>query len=435
MKYAKSRKHSTTTIHPDPTLWKHQPDPVIIEQCHMIAEYPLIAKSFAPKDEDINYTDIQKFKELFIGYDDAVWNYLDQRSPEHLQLYYLVDARVKNRDDMSDDFKQLIQFFYEVQCALTEFYVLVGRYQYQFRKTMLTLLQEDSKKAFKPYLHDDMKKKSGSKAAYTTENAELLGSVYELYVRVGSGLKVMWEYTFSPEKSVLRQDVEVFWLLGGYIFEAYDLHYKALELKTKSIYKDEYLQQDDCYMTILEQLDILFTSASGEFTRELAEGGATQVELDKILKVHAEKSAELKALYEQGYPRMDRLGGNAVIKLTSNLLNPRLFPDHIFSYEISLYTNSGLTNVGVMKNLVAELIAFGGIYNQARDCVVYPLVLEVPPNLDPYKLTNYLHDQFNEYTRAFLHTLMVNYPYIYFFDQEYALENQLKVRMDAVAYS
>ena len=70
MKYAKYRSHDKNTILPDPSLWRHKPESVIIEICNSIAEYPHLVKSFAPKNQDIdeNYIEYLPLPEFISKY-------------------------------------------------------------------------------------------------------------------------------------------------------------------------------------------------------------------------------------------------------------------------------------------------------------------------------------------------------------------------------
>ena len=423
MKYAKYRSHDKNTILPDPSLWRHKPESVIIEICNSIAEYPHLVKSFAPKNQDIDYAKIKKYKELFDIYDDALAEYMDEGSS--LYLCKLIDERVKNRDVMSDEFKQLIQYFYEVQCALTEFYVYINRFHFQFRKTMLPLLSESIKMAIKPYLDDEFKKNTGSNQLYTQQNAELVGMVYEQYLRLGYGLKFMYQYAFSDENTIITQDIEMLWLLCGYMHANYDHQINSMKNSVIDEYKEETTQKDLLFVDILEQFILALTYVGGSYKYETEGGYANECTIENFFKVHDEETQNLKDLFEQGYSALSELNGNAVIKLTSDILNPFLIPDHFYSFELSLFSNGQN-----MENLVPEFILFGGIYNNSLDCISYPLVFDAPLDLEPIELSNLLNDQFTEFMRSITHMIMVNYPYVYFENNQVAYENQFKRRID-----
>lgn len=422
MKYAKNKHFHKDTIHPDPTLWKHKPDPVLIERCLAITDYPHISKRFSHKNDVINYDEIAKYTKLFRSYDEVILEgYLNEGSP--LFLPTIVDSRLVNQDRITDEYTTFTQYLYEVQCALTEFYVYVNQFQFQFRKTMLPLIDKESMENIRPYMEAELKKSYGNDHAYTLENACKLALVYNLYLRLSYGLKLSFQYLLSSEHVELSKDIEVVWLMCGYKNQLHSHYYKLLSMT--SIHQFSEYEERKCklFPDITDDIFQALNSIGGSYIQHDIDGVSTEFKLNNLFEPCQKYQDEMMHTFtEQQFPS-HLLGSNAILQLTSDFPNPMLVENDIYSFELSVFSY-----LEDHSGLMAEFMMFGGIYNHVRDCINYPLVFQV----EAYEVIvqNDSMNYFKEYLVAITGTLMLNYDHVLFENKNIALENQFKRRMN-----
>lgn len=421
------------TIHPDPSLWRYTSDPVIVNQCAAIADYPHIARSYARKDELIDYLVIEKYESLFDVYEnDLVDRYLDENSP--LFLTPLFEKRYGDGGVLTDDFKQFIQFIYELQCAVTEFYVYVTRFHFQFRKTLLPLLDETTAQQVPPFLYKELLASHGYSKAYTAayaaDRAQVLAKVYDVYLRLTFGLKIALHYLVSQDLSVVSQDVEITWLANGFINAKYEPHISALAEKSKSISPIF----SDFKLHFFQHLQVNFYSAlntiGGAFSRESMDGNGNSASynLKALFKKNPGYLSELTDTYQNAFFSSHVMNGNAAVKLSNDLLNQSLLDDQVLSFEISVF--SGYVD---HSHFLPELLIFGGIYNPSRNCVCYPFVMH--DTMQTFIDHDEVDKLYADYITSFIRNLLMNYKHILYVNTSECFENQAKKRLQAQAYN
>lgn len=417
IKYAKNKFFNKNTIHPDPNLWKHKPSPEIIEKCLAITDYPHISKKFAQRNCGIDYDKIENYTKLFQNYDNSITEgYLNEGA--ELYVPTIVDSRL-NLDQITKEYTSLIQFLYEVQCALTEFYVYVNQFQFQFRKTMLPLIDKDSMENIKPFMCEELKKSYGNDFLYTLENANKLAVVYNLYLRLSYSLKITFQYLLASEYVELTKDIEVVWLMCGYRNELHSKYYSLLTSKSGRMFSEYDHKKNILFPNIADDLFQSFTSISGSYTQCNMDGVSAEFKLNKVFEPSPKYQEELISTFANEQFPSRLMGLNAILQLTSDFPNPMLINDEIYSFELSVfaYTEDH-------SKFIAEFVMFGGIYNHVRDCLNYPLVFRMEPH-DVIDSMNH----FKEYISAITRTLMLNYQYVLFENKNIVLENQVKKRM------
>lgn len=423
MKYAKNKRFNKDTIHPDPSLWKHKPNPILIERCLAIADYPHISKSFSHKDDAINYGEIEKYTKLFQSYLDVLTGgYLSEGSP--LFVPKIVDNRLENPDRISSVYASFVQYLYEVQCALAEFYVYVNKYQFQFRKTMLPLMDKESLENIKPFMEAELKKSYGHDNAYTLENAYKLTLVYDLYLQLSYGLKISFEYLLSSNHSELSKDIEMAWLMCGYKNEMYSHYYKLLSMTSMRIFSEYDAKKSKLFPDIIDDIFQTLVSINGSYIQKNVDEISTKYDMNNLFQPSQRHQEEMILTFANERFPSRLLGSNAVMQLTSDFPNPMLVDSDIYSFELSVF--SCLED---HRNLVAEFVMFGGIYNHIRDCVNYPLVFQMETH-DVMGIDDNMN-HFRDYIAAITHTLTMNYDHVLFENKNTALENQVKRRMSA----
>lgn len=422
MKYATNKRFSKNTIHPDPNLWQHKPSPEIIEKCMAIADYPHISKKFAKKSDVIDYAVIEKYTKLFQSYDDAIISgYLKEGSP--LYIPTIVDSRLLNKESISAEYSKFIQFLYEVQCALTEFYVYVNQFQYQFRKSLLPIMDKDSMENIKPFMVDELQKQYGNEQAYTLENAYKVALAYDLYLRVSYGLKISFQYIYAAEHVDLGNDIESMWMMCGYTEQVYKNYYNLLSTTSNRMYSDYHDKKDTFFPSVIDDIYQTLLAIGGTYQKEENEV-VSEYTLDQLFSPCETLQQDMIHIFANERFPSRLLGSNAVLQLSSDFPNPMLIESEIFSFELSVFSF-----LGDHRTLMPELIMFGGIYNHVRDCINYPLIFQMDDysSTSPKDNSNY----YREFIAAIARTLMLNYEHILFENKSKALENQVKRRMKA----
>lgn len=422
MKYAKNKRFNKDTIHPDPTLWKHKPNPILIERCLAIADYPHISKSFSHKHDVINYDEIEKYTKLFHSYDDVITGgYLNEGSP--LFVPKIVDNRLANPDRISSEYTSFIQYLYEVQCALAEFYVYVNQFHFQFRKTMLPLMDKESLENIRPFMEAELKKSYGNADAYTLENACKLALVYDLYLQLSYGLKISFEYLLSFKHFELSKDIEVAWLMCGYKNEMHSHYYKLLSMTSMRIFSEYDAKKSKLFPDIIDDIFQTLVSISGSYIQKDIDDVSAEFNLNNLFEPSQKHQEEMILTFANERFPSRLLGSNAILQLTSDFPNPMLVDSDIYSFELSVFSY-----LEDHSRLVAEFVMFGGIYNHIRDCVNYPLVFQM--EAQDVIVRNDSMNHFKEYIAAITHTLTMNYDHVLFENKNTALENQVKRRMN-----
>lgn len=422
MKYATNKRFSKNTIHPDPNLWQHKPSPEIIEKCMAIADYPHISKKFAKKSDVIDYAVIEKYTKLFQSYDDAIISgYLKEGSP--LYIPTIVDSRLLNKESISAEYSKFIQFLYEVQCALTEFYVYVNQFQYQFRKSLLPIMDKDSMENIKPFMVDELQKQYGNEQAYTLENAYKVALAYDLYLRVSYGLKISFQYIYAAEHVDLGNDIESMWMMCGYTEQVYKNYYNLLSTTSNRMYSDYDDKKNTFFPSVIDDIYQTLLAIGGTYQKEENEV-VSEYTLDQLFSPCETLQQDMIHIFANERFPSRLLGSNAVLQLSSDFPNPMLIESEIFSFELSVFSF-----LGDHRTLMPELIMFGGIYNHVRDCINYPLIFQMDDysSTSPKDNSNY----YREFIAAIARTLMLNYEHILFENKSKALENQVKRRMKA----
>lgn len=421
MKYAKNKHFSKNTIQPDPNVWQHKPSPEIIEKCIAIADYPYISKKFAKKSDHIDYSVIDKYLKYFESYDDAIISgYLNERSPLYIPV--IVDSRLY-KEKISTEYSKLIQFFYEVQCALTEFYVYVNQFQYQFRKTLLLVMNKHTVKNTKPFMNDDLLKQYGNEHAYNVENASKLIVTYDLYLRISYGLKILLQYIYTTDKPVISKDIEEIWMMCGYSERMHKNSYNILSTASNRMFSNYSAKQNTFLPDVAENIYQALLGMGGTYQKEES-GVITEYTFDRLFSPSEKYQQYLTNIFaNERYPSR-LLGSNAVLQLSSDFPNPMLVDSGIFSFELSVFSHRA-----DHQKLIYELVMFGGIYNHVRDCVNYPLIFQFDDNTvnSTSDNSNYLQ----EFISSFVRTLMVKFDHILFENNSRAFESQVKKRMTA----
>lgn len=422
MKYATNKRFSKNTIHPDPNLWQHKPSPEIIEKCMSIADYPHISKKFAKKTDVIDYAVIEKYTKLFESYDGAIISgYLKEGSP--LFIPTIVDSRLLNKESISAEYSKFIQFLYEVQCALTEFYVYVNQFQFQFRKTLLPIMEVASIESIKPFMIDELLKPYGDEQAYSLENAYKVARVYDLYLCVSYGLKTSFQYIYAAEHMELSKDIESMWMMCGYTEQIYKQHYNLLSTTSNNLYSDYRKQSSQSFPGVIEDIYQTLLAIGGAYQKE-ENGNVSEYALDQLLSPCDTFQQGLMRIFANEQFPSRLLGSNAVLQLSSDLPNPMLVESEICSFELSVFSF-----LGDHRTLMPEFVMFGGIYNHVRDCINYPLIFQMVDYIESDSNENL--NYFKEFMAAIARTLMLNYEHILFENKNKALENQVKRRMKA----
>ena len=422
MKYAKNKHFSKNTIQPDPNVWQHKPSPEIIEKCIAIADYPYISKKFAKKTDVIDYAVIEKYTKLFESYDGAIISgYLKEGSP--LFIPTIVDSRLLNKESISAEYSKFIQFLYEVQCALTEFYVYVNQFQFQFRKTLLPIMEVASIESIKPFMIDELLKPYGDEQAYSLENAYKVARVYDLYLCVSYGLKTSFQYIYAAEHMELSKDIESMWMMCGYTEQIYKQHYNLLSTTSNNLYSDYRKQSSQSFPGVIEDIYQTLLAIGGAYQKE-ENGNVSEYALDQLLSPCDTFQQDLMRIFANEQFPSRLLGSNAVLQLSSDLPNPMLVESEICSFELSVFSF-----LGDHRTLMPEFVMFGGIYNHVRDCINYPLIFQMVDYIESDSNENL--NYFKEFMAAIARTLMLNYEHILFENKNKALENQVKRRMKA----
>ena len=422
MKYAKNKHFSKNTIQPDPNVWQHKPSPEIIEKCIAIADYPYISKKFAKKTDVIDYAVIEKYTKLFESYDGAIISgYLKEGSP--LFIPTIVDSRLLNKESISAEYSKFIQFLYEVQCALTEFYVYVNQFQFQFRKTLLPIMEVASIESIKPFMIDELLKPYGDEQAYSLENAYKVARVYDLYLCVSYGLKTSFQYIYAAEHMELSKDIESMWMMCGYTEQIYKQHYNLLSTTSNNLYSDYRKQSSQSFPGVIEDIYQTLLAIGGAYQKE-ENGNVSEYALDQLLSPCDTFQQGLMRIFANEQFPSRLLGSNAVLQLSSDLPNPMLVESEICSFELSVFSF-----LGDHRTLMPEFVMFGGIYNHVRDCINYPLIFQMVDYIESDSNENL--NYFKEFMAAIARTLMLNYEHILFENKNKALENQVKRRMKA----
>ena len=365
---------------------------------------------------------IEKYTKLFESYDGAIISgYLKEGSP--LFIPTIVDSRLLNKESISAEYSKFIQFLYEVQCALTEFYVYVNQFQFQFRKTLLPIMEVASIESIKPFMIDELLKPYGDEQAYSLENAYKVARVYDLYLCVSYGLKTSFQYIYAAEHMELSKDIESMWMMCGYTEQIYKQHYNLLSTTSNNLYSDYRKQSSQSFPGVIEDIYQTLLAIGGAYQKE-ENGNVSEYALDQLLSPCDTFQQDLMRIFANEQFPSRLLGSNAVLQLSSDLPNPMLVESEICSFELSVFSF-----LGDHRTLMPEFVMFGGIYNHVRDCINYPLIFQMVDYIESDSNENL--NYFKEFMAAIARTLMLNYEHILFENKNKALENQVKRRMKA----